>query len=113
MKDYKHLFCKYPITKNLTGWQFCPILESDIWVPNSPGVYAMAKKKKVIVYAGKSMNLSNRFNKGHHKILAALREGAVYLHYLPMEVDEDELAVYEVELINRLQPLINTYHTAA
>jgi excinuclease UvrABC nuclease subunit len=106
------LFRKYPIHKNLPNWQRCPLFEADIWLPPCPGVYMMTKKTKgTFVYAGKAMNLNRRFSAGHHKLLAALREGAKHLHYLPMDVTEEELNYYEVVLINSLQPSINVYHT--
>jgi excinuclease UvrABC nuclease subunit len=111
MKDYIHLFRKYPITQTLAKWDRCKLIEADIWLPPSTGVYIMARKKNTtIIYVGKSENLLKRFNDGHHQILAALREKVDVLFYRPMDVSSDELAVYEAEVINRLQPLLNTYH---
>ncbi|MEO0352638.1 MAG: GIY-YIG nuclease family protein [Cyanobacteria bacterium P01_A01_bin.15] len=59
-------------------------LEDRNRLPQTSGVYAIAKQKK-IYYIGFSTNLNRRWRgKGHHRFLQADRLGRCNLHYLPL-----------------------------
>jgi hypothetical protein len=81
------------------------LLENRSSLPQTSGVYAVIKHKK-IYYIGFSTNLHRRWRgKGHHRFAQADKLGRPRLHYLPLS--KDYAQAVEKLLITKYSPTRN------
>ena len=81
------------------------LLEDRNRLPQTSGVYAVIKQRK-IYYIGVSTNLNRRWRgKGHHRFAQADKLGRPSLHYLLLPRNQAQIA--EKALIAKYSPLWN------
>ena len=82
------------------------LVHADIELPEMPGVYFVASKNGTILYIGQSLNMKNRWDKGHHKALACVRSGGHFVYYQYTEEPADLEALY----LEEYDPPLNNKH---
>jgi excinuclease UvrABC nuclease subunit len=95
-------------TKN---WAYVDFYYADLRLPECSGIYAVFAARQgrdICIYVGQSKNLKSRWSQ-HGKTLACLREGADFIRYSSMALQD--LDSNEIELIKYFQPCLNSHHT--
>jgi hypothetical protein len=96
-------------TPALSGWSTVDFDVLDVFLPDSPAVYALVGKKKKILYVGQSSNIRKRFLSGHHNFFLFLREGVTCLKYciVPSDATKQDRELIEAAYINYISPPLN------